>query len=236
MVSIVQPSRWIVFACSGPRTTKYGPSADMTFAPGLRNRSRDGRQQSLAGVAGMIVDVVGPLARHDRHDAVPSRETAPHVIRLPRTFFFVFAEAETVFGGRSLGRTIHVAGLSAADVQQGELQRPADGGVRFRRLSEAVAAVIDAEPVADRSADDHHLSAGMRGRQRAMEVVVRVEDRAHRGDDGRESIPAGTPPSPRLPRCSGASGGRGAATSAETARCRRGTCRPCAPPFPPSAA
>ena len=143
-------------------------------------------QQAIAAGAAVVIEVVRALTGHDGHDRVGGREAALDVIGRPGVLFLVLAEAEGELGGVALGRAVHFARLGTGHVQQYQAERAADRGIGLAALAEAVGAAVDVEFVADRAAYHDHRRAGMRSRERAVQVEFRLEHASQRGGHDRK--------------------------------------------------
>ena len=120
----------------------------------------------------MVVQVVVRFGGHDCDDAVFGGKAVADVVGRERAFFLVFAEAEGIFGGGAEGRAIHNPRLRPTHIIQNQLQGSADRGVGAPALAEAIGAAVDVQCVPQRAVHHDHRGAGMRRRQRAVQVVV----------------------------------------------------------------
>ena len=124
----------------------------------------------------------------------PRLETELDVIRLPRAFFLIFAEAHRVLARPTEGRTIGIARITAADRDENQAHRAADRRIGAKAWTEHAGVAIDIKLLSERPIQQQSRTDIAGGRLNAVKIEPRLADRFDRGDDDRQDIPASSRP------------------------------------------
>ena len=84
------------------------------------------------------------------------------------------------------GRFVDFSGLSAADIDHDEPQRPADRGVRPPARAEHAGGAVDVEPLANRTVDNKQGRGGMGRALHPVQVRPFITHGPHPGDHHRQ--------------------------------------------------
>src|SRR5258705_9015272 len=180
----------VAISCNGDRVLgaerKKGLAiGEQVVAARLTHGPGDDLEHAEAGVAVVILDIVRPLAAHDRHRAHVDREAMLDVERVPRALRFVLRYAVGDLGGTPLGRSVARAGKATPHVHEEKTHGTPDRHVGAKALTESVVARIDAELARDRSIDDHDRSHRVRGGLDGVEIEGGIRERFDGCDDHR---------------------------------------------------
>src|SRR3989304_5796795 len=121
-----------------------------------------------------------------RHRTVFRFETKFNVIGLPGAFLLVFAEAHGVLARPAESRTVRVAWITAADRDENQTYRAADGRIGSKTRTKNTGVAIDVEPFSNRSVEQERRADVAGGRLHAVEIETRLADRFDRGDNDGE--------------------------------------------------
>src|SRR4029078_10394429 len=120
------------------------PNIEMADAVMHFDHFSQGRERLLATIAGGV-NRQKPIDAEHGHGAFVALETKLHVIRFPRTFLLVFTETHGVLAGPTESRAIGFPGIPAADCNQYQTNRAADGGIRTKAGAEYTSVAVDIE-------------------------------------------------------------------------------------------
>ena len=143
----------------GDRQVFAEPGDDAGMESDAEEGAGDGGEDALGAGALMVVDVMRAFRADDRHRARLFRKTALYAQRLPRAVGFVLGDKIAEFRGRTESRHVAQGRNCAADVDQRQPDRAADGRVAARARPERVMAGVDAQLRHHRPVDDDQRRA-----------------------------------------------------------------------------
>src|SRR3990172_6561882 len=118
-----------------------------------------------------------------RHRTVFGFETKFNVIGLPGTFLLVFAEAHGVLARPAESRTVRVAWITAADRDENQPYRAADGRVGTKARSEHTGVAIHVQLLSNRPVKQERRADVAGGRLHAVEIETRLANRFDGGNN-----------------------------------------------------
>ena len=118
------------------------------------------------------------------------RKAALDVQRLPGADLLVLGEAQPDLAGLAERRAVKAARKPAAGQADHQPQRAPDRHVGAPAGAERADPAVEADRIAHRAVDHHHLPDGLGGDRLAADVEGRLECRLDRGDDHREVLGA----------------------------------------------
>ena len=146
-------------------------------ATGYGHRQGERREQIFGVIGAVVVQVVwGFRGVHGDHRLLRCVPVF-NMIGSPGVFCLIFGDAIGVLAGVTEGGAILVAGQRAAQVGEGQLNGPPDGGVSTVALSETVAAAVHAQFSGGGPVDDHQGRSNMRRTLHRSEVEPRQQQR-----------------------------------------------------------
>src|SRR3990172_104994 len=159
-------------------------TADVEMAHAVMHLDHFGqrRQCLLATIAGSM-NRQEAVDAEDCHRAFLRLKAKLDMVGLPGAILLVLAEAHGVFSRPAESRTVRVAWITAANRDENQPYRAADGRVGTKARSEHTRVAIDVELFSNRSVEQERRADVAGGRLHAVKIETRLADRFDGGDN-----------------------------------------------------
>src|SRR5215207_6770236 len=144
------------------------------------------RRERLLATIARSVNRQETVDAENRHRTVIRFETHLDVIRLPRAFLLIFAEAHGVLARPTEGRTVGVTRITFADGDEYQSDCPSDSRVGPKARAEHPRIAIDVERGPDRTIEKQRGTDVTGRRLNAVQVETGFANRFHSGDNHRQ--------------------------------------------------